>query len=429
MKPIINIIALLLPILVISQIGDDGWNNRTINTYQNDIEVARQSMTFVPGFDTQGHSDFEAYIDPYLPLNGGIPVNDGEFNMNYIRQYTPIHDNATSAIPDHNGLNYDLWVENITYYDGLGRPIQKIAVKGTVAGTDLIQPIVYDDYGRIKEEYLPYAIAQLSGGSGGPGGGDGTPGGYRPNFLPEQQNFYGFYNPGEEQNTFAEKEFDNSPLNRVMKRAAPGQPWQLNGGHEVEFQYLTNSANEVVLYEVDQNSNLVRSGFYQQNTLFDNLTIDENQNQVKEFIDKQNRVVLQSSYDNSQWLSTYYVYDDFGLLRYVIPPIASSILYNSGGQIGNIYSNQTIQDYCYYYEYDARKRMKMKKLPGAEPVYMVYNKRDQLVLTQDGNLRVDTNWLFTKYDVFNRPVMTGKYHHFEEISQVEMQSDVVDINI
>jgi len=54
-----------------------------------------------------------------------------------------------------------------------------------------------------------------------------------------------------------------------------------------------------------------------------------------------------------------------------------------------------------------------KKLPGAEPVYMVYDKRDRLVLTQDGNMRNESStgankYLFTRYDEYNRPVITGQ---------------------
>jgi len=196
MRHVFYIIALLFPIIVIPQTGDDGWNNRNINEYENDIEKARVSLTFLPGFDTEGHTFFVAIIDPDIPFNGGIPVTDGEFNMNYIRQYSPIHDNVATTLPDHNTLNYDLWAENITYYDGLGRPIQKIAVRSTAAGTDLIQPIIYDEFGRVKKDYLTYAITQ--GGSNGPGG-------FRPDFLPEQQNFYGFYNPGEHEYALSEK--------------------------------------------------------------------------------------------------------------------------------------------------------------------------------------------------------------------------------
>ena len=43
---------------------------------------------------------------------------------------------------------------------------------------------------------------------------------------------------------------DNSPLNRVLKQAAPGQDWRLNGGHEIKFDYQTNILNEVKIVEV-----------------------------------------------------------------------------------------------------------------------------------------------------------------------------------
>jgi hypothetical protein len=51
--------------------------------------------------------------------------------------------------------------------------------------------------------------------------------------------------------------------------------------------------------------------------------------------------------------------------------------------------------------------MTEKKLPGADWIYMVYDKGDRLIATQDGNMRGAGQWLCTKYDVFNRPVMTA----------------------
>jgi RHS repeat-associated protein len=72
-------------------------------------------------------------------------------------------------------------------------------------------------------------------------------------------------------------------------------------------------------------------------------------------------------------------------------------------------------DLAFQYQYDGRRRMIAKKVPGADWVYMVYDNRDRIVLTQDGNQRnkKDSNcaaqaeWTFTKYDALNRPVMTG----------------------
>lgn len=66
------------------------------------------------------------------------------------------------------------------------------------------------------------------------------------------------------------------------------------------------------------------------------------------------------------------------------------------------------EEYLFVYKYDERQRMIEKKVPGAEPVYLVYDNRDRLVLTQDGEQRKSGTWLFTKYDVLNRPVLTGK---------------------
>ena len=58
----------------------------------------------------------------------------------------------------------------------------------------------------------------------------------------------------------------------------------------------------------------------------------------------------------------------------------------------------------------ALKRMTFKKLPGCEPVYMVYDKRDRLVLTQDGNMRASNSnkWSYTEYNTKNRPVESGE---------------------
>jgi|ADGO01.1.fsa_nt_gi hypothetical protein len=60
-----------------------------------------------------------------------------------------------------------------------------------------------------------------------------------------------------------------------------------------------------------------------------------------------------------------------------------------------------------------------KQVPGAEPVYMVYDNRDRLVLVQDGNQRIEGKWMFTKYDAFNRPVATGFYTNAGGLNDVQ----------
>lgn len=62
---------------------------------------------------------------------------------------------------------------------------------------------------------------------------------------------------------------------------------------------------------------------------------------------------------------------------------------------------------CFYYEYDGRNRMILKKVPDADAVEMVYDGRDRLIMTRDGNMRSATGqWLVTTYDALNRPSAT-----------------------
>lgn len=116
--------------------------------------------------------------------------------------------------------------------------------------------------------------------------------------------------------------------------------------------------------------------------------------------------------NDTLWAETYYVYDVYGNLSVVFPPEATRRL--SVDFFGQSIADRKIflNDWAFLYDYDGRNRMIMKKVPGADSVLMVYDKWDRLVLTQDGNQRdplteVGAQWMFTKYDALNRPVVTG----------------------
>lgn len=93
-----------------------------------------------------------------------------------------------------------------------------------------------------------------------------------------------------------------------------------------------------------------------------------------------------------------------------------------------------LNQWAFQYKYDARRRMAHKKVPGADWVYMVYDNRDRLVMTQDGNQRskpegTPNEWTFTKYDALNRPVLTGIYKDTDKYDQGDMQGEVNDFYI
>jgi len=107
-----------------------------------------------------------------------------------------------------------------------------------------------------------------------------------------------------------------------------------------------------------------------------------------------------------QSLNTYYVYDAFDNLRYVVPPE----LNESGQNISSFDETQTVfNQYIYAYHYDGKNRIVDKKIAGKGWEYFVYNKLDQVVLSQDALQHDKNQWSFVKYDAFGRTVITGVY--------------------
>ncbi|WP_300600699.1 DUF6443 domain-containing protein [Niabella sp.] len=162
-------------------------------------------------------------------------------------------------------------------------------------------------------------------------------------------------------------------------------------------------------------SSYASSRVYPAGELYKNATVDEQGRQVIEFKDKEGKVILKkvqllnTATDNGQgsghagWICTYYIYDDLGNLRCVIQPEGVKALMSNGWQL----TPGLLAEQCFRYEYDGRQRMIVKQVPGAAEVVMVYDVRDRLVMTQDGNLRSQGNWNYTLYDNLNRPVKTG----------------------
>ncbi|MBO6881932.1 MAG: hypothetical protein JJ870_15365, partial [Winogradskyella sp.] len=204
-----------------------------------------------------------------------------------------------------------------------------------------------------------------------------------------------------------------------MKQAAPGKDWKLGNGHEIEMDYLTNtSSTEVRHYTVDltkYTSNSVITyapslesinGYYPANELFKTVTRDENHDgtstkdhTTEEYKNKQGQVVLKRTYDNEVAHDTYYVYDDYGNLSFVLPPKSEPHAAKPDAT--------ELSELCYQYKYDDRNRLVEKKIPGKGWEYIVYNKLDQPIMTQDTEMKNDGIWLVTKYDTFGRVAYTG----------------------
>ncbi|HEU4609656.1 MAG TPA: DUF6443 domain-containing protein, partial [Chitinophagaceae bacterium] len=297
----------------------------------------------------------------------------------------------------------------VGYFDGLGRPLETVITQGSADKKDVINVIQFDNYGREIQKYLPYVdVAGTAYGS------------LRTNAYTAQANFYSPSNtiiPGvaRDAKPYEQNYMEFSPLNRVLEKGMSGQTWQPGGGHTVKPVYSLNTvADNVKKWTIAATPGAIpASSNYNPGELYKNITYDENGKQTVEYKDKEGKVILKkvqllntvdAAY--SGWLSTYYVYDDFNNLRCVIPPKVVEAL-----QADWSFANKTIllDNLCFRYDYDARSRMITKKVPDAEIMEMVYDVRDRLVFSRDGNLRNSNKWLATFYDGENRPVMTALY--------------------
>ena len=119
---------------------------------------------------------------------------------------------------------------------------------------------------------------------------------------------------------------------------------------------------------------------------------------------KSGRVLLTRQMNGGEAHDTYTVYDNYGNVRFVLPPLAADSLTAVQSYAE---SHPVLQKYAYIYHYDKYNRCIYKKLPGCDPVYTIYDAADRPVFTQDGEQRERNEWSFSIPDGFGRVVLSG----------------------
>jgi RHS repeat-associated protein len=318
--------------------------------------------------------------------------------------------------------------QTTAYFDGLGRPLQTVIKQGSMvtgsAPVDMIGPVVYDELGREKYKYLPFATTATDATKNN--------GLFKLDPFQQQAAFYNTQLTGQTGETsvgpnslnwaYSQTNYEASALNRVDKAFAPGASW-VGGSRGVEMKYWFNTiADSIKKWSVtnvtDNWGTYSMTGAYPAGELYKNVTVDEHGKQVVEFKDKEGKVILKkvqltatadagTGSNYTGWLCTYYIYDNLKNLRLVVQPGGVELLIANSWNITAL-SGDILKEQCFRYEYDISNRLIRKKIPGAGDEYMVYDARDRLIMTQDSLLRKDSIWLVTLYDALNLPVQTGK---------------------
>jgi RHS repeat-associated protein len=375
-----TLVMLWLTCMIIQGRAQDNANITVKDVVMGQAEVsATTSITLGNGFSAVKGSNFRAYITASAPavttISTPTPAIPGASTpaaatgtMNYIKTISFLEAQTSTPSGAYKHL------AEIQYFDGLGRPLQQVSVKSSPAGMDVIQPFVYDAFGREAKKLLPYLD-------------NGTDGAYRAGItdadVSKVNNYYNGIKTDDV--AYTQISFDNSPLNRVTAQRGPGKDWASKSS---TISYMTNEAKGGWKVTDDFSYEAIT---YAAGTLYVTETTDEQDNKTREYKDKQGQVVRKEAFLGTEALSTSYIYDDFGLLRCVVPPKASG-------------TGDT--ELCYYYRYDERHRMVEKRIPGGGTTLMVYDQRDRLRFSQNA-LQAPDQWSFIKYDELNRPVITG----------------------
>lgn len=339
-------------------------------------------------------------------------------NQNFTRT-REINRGGVTTLTAADALTNQYEVQQSTvYFDGFGRFSQQVDKQTSLEtgspATDLVRFFQYDKSGREPVKFMPYASAASDGLIKG-------------NLPTEYQDFNNtqFGVSQGENHFFSLSQLEPSPISRVEKTFPQGNAW-VGAGRGTTFITGYNSEKDLVrIWQVTNSGtpgvfgSYFTEGFYLPGTLQKVIATDEDMKQTVEFKDKDGRLILKkirifgqgddgNGSGHAEWACTYYIYDVLNNLRCVIQPEGVKTLSNANWANTNPLTDPDILDeYCFRYEYDAKNRITMKKLPGANEIYYVHDARDRIVMMQDGNLRFSGRWSVTLYDDFNRVVETG----------------------
>lgn len=291
----------------------------------------------------------------------------------------------TRTMTNAGGTTY---LDHFDYDNGLGQTHQQIDVNFTPNHNNLVTLIEYDDYRRPAQVWLPVEMS----GSGVMNDNTvkSTATTFYSNSMPYTKNIY-----------------EQSPLERIKQRYLPGQEWY-NAGKSQQTDWYTNTSSNpegnALVLTMNQ-STLSFSSTSQKYWI--EKTTDEDDRKTITFTDLCGQVAAVRNYDSTP-LTTYYAYDDFGDLRYVLPPEVAD--YYEGNPSQSLSPTSTLMEqYGYEYRYDNRHNCIYKRLPGCDPIYYIYDKAGHCIFSQDGVQRIAGKWSFNIPDAFGRTVMTGVF--------------------
>ena len=307
-----------------------------------------------------------------IPEPDPVPFNP-DMMSNHIVTEIPV-----DMISDPDSMKYSDARRVVDYYDALGRPVQSVTYKGAPDGNDMLSfHYGYDLHGRQDRTWLAAALDRSSGAEAGiEDVKAATASAYRDSMA------------------LSVTSYSEDGLDRISSLRGAGEEWA-EAGKAVTKQYTTDILKRYHAFAAENGRVLRDCGTYVSGDLNVEVTTDEDGHTSRMFKDRTGKTLC----EEAGGLKTYYVYDTFGNLCFVLPPMTS----------GQDITEEILDKFAYQYRYDRRNLMTGKKLPGADWTEYVYDGAEQLVLSRDGEQRTRGEWTFYVNDIFDRQVLTGTY--------------------
>jgi len=307
-----------------------------------------------------------------------IQVSYSQTDYSYVQSRTMTNANGTT------------WLDHYDYDNGLGQVYQQVDVGITPQGNSLVTLHEYDDQRRPWRTWLPTPMS---------GSGVQNSSSVMTTAQTEHQ----------DARPYTESFYEQSPIKWKSEEYRPGAAWH-QAGKKLSFRrFLCGNASQ-------------EGGVLSQTVVFDDTgylanpfmewmteeSVDEDGLRTLTLKDREGRVCAVRRISQGENLTTYYAYDDFGNLRFVLPP-ESTAHFEYEGEVSP--TDDVMLRYGYEYRYDNRHNCIYKRLPGCDPVYYIYDKAGRCIFTQDGVQRTKGQWTYTIPDVFGRILITGICHN------------------
>ncbi|MGY3215089.1 DUF6443 domain-containing protein [Mucilaginibacter sp. HD30] len=296
-----------------------------------------------------------------------------------------------------------------TYFDGLGRVIQSVAIQASPLQKDVVQPMAYNALGQQTTGYLPYVSTS-------------TDGSYHSTAISQQKTFYQITTDKIAVDTaaYSARVFENSPLQRVLKEGLVGTGFQpVSGQHYKTVSYRSSTvADSVLQWSL---TGTTSPTYYAANKLSVVDATDEQSIETRVFTNVYGQTVLKRQVKGSGYLDTYYIYNAAGMVSYVVPPKALSLMKAAANYA---LSQTAVNNLLFKYEYDNMSRLIEKTVPSSGVMYVIYDPLSRPVLLQDANLRAANKWNYIKYDIEGRAISQGIYVNATYTTRTGMQTYV-----